>query len=85
MSDPLRLCPSTSSGHRSGQALLRRTATFVVRLWAEYLEQTPPAWRGEIEHVGSGEKAHFREAADIVRFIAAHVSETAAQGEGDGL
>ncbi|MBC8248501.1 MAG: hypothetical protein H8E90_02380 [Anaerolineales bacterium] len=63
--------------------LPRRTMTFVVRLWAEYLEQTPPAWRGEIEDVGSGEKAYFQEAADVVRFIATHVSEPAAQSEED--
>ena len=35
--------------------LLRRTVTFVVRLWAEYLGQTPPVWRGEIERVGSSD------------------------------
>lgn len=63
------------------EPLRRRTVTFIVRMWTEYLEQTPPAWRGEIEHVGSGEKAHFREASDVVRFIAAHVSEAAARRE----
>ena len=61
--------------------LPRRTVTFVVRLWAEYLEQTPPAWRGEIEDVGSGAKAYFREAADVTKFIAAHVSEAVARRE----
>jgi hypothetical protein len=39
--------------------LSRHTETFVVRLWAEYLEQTPPTWRGEIEHVGSGRVMRF--------------------------
>jgi hypothetical protein len=40
--------------------LVRRTETFIVRIWAEYLEQqTPPAWRGEIEHVGDAEVMHF--------------------------
>ena len=91
MSDLLRPCPSTlrrCSGRASlrtssGQALRRRTETFIVRVWAEYLEQTPPVWRGEIEHAGSGEKAHFRETADVVRFIAIPVSEAAAQREED--
>lgn len=50
--------------------LPRRTATFIVRIWAEYLEQTPPAWRGEIEHIEGGERAYLREASDILRFIA---------------
>jgi hypothetical protein len=41
-----------------------------VRLWAEYLEQSPPAWRGEIEHVDSKEVMHFaglREMNDRIR------------------
>lgn len=44
---------------RSGQALPRRTVTFIVRVWAEYLEQTPPVWRGEIEQVDSKEVRRF--------------------------
>jgi hypothetical protein len=47
----------SDSRHRS--TLSRRTETFVVRLWAEYLEQTPPIWRGEIQHVGSGQVLRF--------------------------
>ena len=47
----------------------RRTITFVVRLWAEYLEQTPPAWCGEIEHVESGEVARFGDVGKMVEFI----------------
>jgi hypothetical protein len=31
----------------------RRTITFVVRLWSEYLEQPSPVWRGEIECVAN--------------------------------
>ncbi len=34
------------------EPLPRRTVTFVVRFWAEYLEQFPPIWRGEVERVG---------------------------------
>jgi hypothetical protein len=48
----------------------RHTETFIVRLWAEYLEQTSPAWRGEIEHVGSKEVMHFgdlEEASEQIR------------------
>lgn len=57
--------------------LSRRTVTFVVRIWAEYLEQTPPAWRGEVEHVGSGHKVYLQTASDVLEFIAAHTSEAA--------
>jgi hypothetical protein len=53
------------------ERLPRRTATFIVRIWAEYLGQSPPAWRGEIEHVESREKAYLHEASDIVEFITA--------------
>lgn len=53
----------------SGQALRRRTVTFVVRVWAEYLEQTPPTWRGEIEHIGSGQVRHFEDVSRMLEFI----------------
>ena len=43
------------------ESLRRRTETFIVRVWAEYLEQTPSVWRGEIEHAGSGEKTRFQQ------------------------
>jgi hypothetical protein len=49
--------------------LSRRTVVFVVRVWAEYLEQTPPAWRGEIEHVGMGEAMRFGDVGDLLEFI----------------
>jgi hypothetical protein len=39
--------------------LSRRTISFVVRLWVEYLDQTPPVWRGEIEFIGSRQVTHF--------------------------
>ena len=45
--------------------LVRHTETFIVRLWVEYLEQTTPTWRGEIEHVGSGKVTHFKDLSEI--------------------
>jgi hypothetical protein len=63
------------------ESLRRRTETFIVRVWAEYLEQTPPVWRGEVEHAGSGEKIHFQETTDVVEFIASHASEAVVRGE----
>ena len=53
--------------------LSRRTETFIVRIWAEYLEQMPPTWRGEIEHIGSKEVTHFgslKEISDIIQHCA---------------
>ena len=49
--------------------LSRRTETFIVRLWAEYLEQTPPSWRGEIKRVGSGEVKRFGNVDEMLEFI----------------
>jgi flavorubredoxin len=47
----------------------RRTETFIVRLWAEYLEQIPPIWRGEIEHVDSGQTLRFGDRGQMLEFI----------------
>ena len=69
MSEPLRPFGRAQGRLRSGQALPRRTVTFVVRVWAEYLEQTLPTWRGEIEHVGSKEVMHFGNVGKMLEFI----------------
>ena len=37
----------------------RRTCVYVVRIWAEYLNQQPPCWRGTIEGSEPGEQAPF--------------------------
>jgi hypothetical protein len=49
--------------------LARRTETFIVRIWTEYLEQTPPTWRGEIEHVSSKEVMRFSDVDQMLEFI----------------
>lgn len=49
--------------------LARRTVVFVIRMWAEYLQETPPYWRGEIECVDSGEKIYFRNPQEIEKFL----------------
>jgi hypothetical protein len=49
--------------------LQRHTITFIVRVWAEYLEQTPPSWRGEVERLDSGEQIHFRQLSQVLNFI----------------
>ncbi len=37
----------------------RRTCVYVVRIWAEYLNEQPPCWRGIIEGSEPGEKVPF--------------------------
>ena len=54
----------------------RRTITFVVRLWVEYLDQTTPSWRGEVERLDSGELAHFQQLPQILAFIRHSISPT---------
>ena len=60
---------SNTSRSQSKQPLHRRTETFVVRVWTEYLEQMPPTWRGEIEHVGSKEVVHFGSLKEVSVWI----------------
>ncbi len=49
--------------------LPRRTVTFIARVWAEYLEQTPPTWRGEIKHIKSEEVMRFVDLGEMLEFI----------------
>jgi|GEM_PF-2745675 hypothetical protein len=37
----------------------RHTVVFIVRLWAEYLNQQPPSWRGVIEGREPGQGTPF--------------------------
>ncbi len=47
----------------------RQTVTFIVRIWAEYLENQSPSWRGVIEFVTGGEKIHFADLNQMAEFI----------------
>jgi hypothetical protein len=55
--------------------LVRHTETFIVRLWVEYLEQTPSTWRGEIEHVSGKQVVHFRNTNEMVDFMKSHAAD----------
>lgn len=55
--------------------LARRTATFIVRVWAEYLEQIPPSWRGEVEVAATREVLHFQSLAELANCLERCVSE----------
>lgn len=37
----------------------RYTRTFIVRIWREYLDETPPIWCGEVEDTKTKETARF--------------------------
>ena len=47
----------------------RITATFIVRLWTEHGQGQAPRWRGQVEHVQSGEQLYFRAPAQMLAFI----------------
>ncbi len=70
----------------------RRTVTFVVRLWSEYLEQASPVWRGEIECVAnsnwpgqdqalkSGRRWAFGNLDELLSFLQQHTSQETTPG-----
>lgn len=49
----------------------RQTISFVVRLWHEP-GADPAQWRGQIEHVGSGDIAHFQFSNGLWEFLSQH-------------
>jgi hypothetical protein len=51
----------------------RLTATFIVRMWAEPTAGEAGDWRGQVEHVQTGEKRYFREMDKVLDFIAGHL------------
>ncbi len=53
----------------------RRNHTFIVRLWLEPRDKlgAEPEWRGEVEHVPSGQSRHVRGVDDAARFITSYL------------
>lgn len=51
--------------------------SFVVRLWQEprEIEGAGPEWRGQIEHVQSGERVYFRNLDKMVGFIVSYLND----------
>ncbi len=47
------------------------TAAYIVRVWIEQreVEGAPVAWRGSIEHVGSGRVKYITDLDEITRFV----------------
>ena len=47
----------------------RRTIVFIVRLWGEYLNESPPCWRGVVEGCEPGELTPFATINDLTKLI----------------
>ena len=41
--------------------------SFVLRIWWE--RDTPPVWRGWVQHAGSGDSRYFENLADLLGFL----------------
>jgi hypothetical protein len=51
-----------------------RSASFIVRVWGERgADLGVHAWRGSVEHVGSGEKVFFSELEAMLDFMRPHL------------
>ena len=47
----------------------RHTVVFIVRLWAEYLSEQPPSWRGVIEGHEPGQAIPFTSLDEMKEII----------------
>ena len=47
------------------------THSFIVRIWYEAVDEQGQAiaWRGSVEHVGSGHRLHFDQLEEFIDFI----------------
>ena len=48
---------------------------FTVRLWVEELGNGQTEWRGQVQHVMSGEKRYFRDWSILIAFLLAKLQE----------
>jgi hypothetical protein len=56
------------------QSFERHTISFILRLWVESTQDSGQSrWRGQVEHVGSGERVYFEVPAALLDFLAAHL------------
>lgn len=56
-----------------------RSQLFTVRLWAEELGDGQVEWRGQVQHVLSGDTGYFREWEALLEFLLATVSKVAGE------
>ena len=62
------------------QLFERHTIAFVIRLWVEPMQQEQGLrWRGQIEHVGSGEKTYFQVPVALMAFLTECIQQSGIQ------
>jgi hypothetical protein len=59
-------------------------ATFIIRMWLEPTGDDAGEWRGQVEHVQSGERSYFHDLGRLVALITTHVPAPQAQGSDAG-
>jgi hypothetical protein len=47
----------------------QRTVVYIVRIWAEYLDESPPQWRGVIAPIGEAKSIHFSTLDEMIDLI----------------
>lgn len=52
-----------------------RSQMFVVRVWTEQIDETQTEYRGQVQHVLSGEIRHFRDWQTLNSFLANRMEE----------
>jgi hypothetical protein len=58
---------------------------FTVRLWAEDLGDGRMEWRGQVQHVISGETHYFREWSALIAWVLAMLPDAQSHSGTDGL
>ena len=53
---------------------------FLVRMWAEKLDEGEAEWRGKVQHVTSGEAHYFRDWSALIAFLTGSRPDSEDQG-----
>ncbi len=69
----------------TGEACGDNSHLFTVRLWLEDLGDGEVEYRGQAQHVLSGETRFFRDWATLAAFVAERVTAAQAQAEHEGV
>jgi hypothetical protein len=59
---------------------------FTIRIWIEESGRPGETWRGQVEHILSGERQYFRDWGTLVKFLqsSAHLVDHLGQGNTEG-
>jgi len=58
-----------STNHSMTSHPSRHTVTYIVRIWSEYLDESPPRWRGVVVPVGEETPLHFAGLGEMLEII----------------